>query len=63
MTKNITLLFASIIFGIIAVLHLLKSIFSWQVLIEDFMVPVYFSYISIVVAGYLSWQLYNLSKK
>ncbi|MDP7476257.1 MAG: hypothetical protein QF655_01325 [Candidatus Woesearchaeota archaeon] len=63
MDKNKLLLIASIIFGIIGFLHLLRSLFSWQLVIDNFSVPLYFSYAAVIVAGYLSWNMYNASKK
>jgi hypothetical protein len=63
MDKNKLLLIASIIFGIIGFLHLLRSLFSWQLVIGNFSVPLYFSYVAVIVAGYLSWNMYNASKK
>lgn len=63
MNKDQSLKLASIIFGLIALLHLLRSIFRWQALIENFIVPIYFSYIAFVVAGFLSWWMYRVSKK
>ncbi|HJO01492.1 MAG: hypothetical protein QGI89_00465 [Candidatus Woesearchaeota archaeon] len=63
MDKNKLLLIASIIFGIIGFLHLLRSLFSWQLVIDTFSVPLYFSYAAVIVAGYLSWNMYNASKK
>jgi len=63
MNKNQSLMVASAIFGLIALLHLLRSVFSWPAVIGTFNVPVWFSYVAVVVAGYLSWQMYNAGKK
>ena len=63
MDKNQSLLIAAIIFGIVGFLHLLRSIFGWQVVIDNFSIPLYFSYIAVVVLGYLSWSMYNSRKK
>ena len=63
MDKNKSLKLASVVFGIIAFVHLLRSIFSWPALIGTFSVPVYFSYIAVIVAGYLSWLMYNAGRK
>jgi len=62
MDKNQSLLIAAIIFGIIGFLHLLRSVFGWEANIGNFNVPLYFSYIAIVVAGYLSFSMYKASK-
>ena len=63
MNKNQLLRLASVIFGAIAVLHLLRSIFSWPARIANFDVPLWLSYIIVVVAAYLAWNMYNASKK
>ena len=63
MDKNQSLMVAAIIFGIIALLHLLRSVLSWEATINDFNVPVWMSYIAVVVVGYLAWHMYNASKK
>lgn len=62
MDKNKSLMLASVIFGVIALIHLLRSIFSWPASIAGFNIPVYVSYIAVVVAGYLAWHMYNVSK-
>ncbi len=61
MDKNKSLLIAAIIFGIVAIIHLLRIIFSWEAVIGSFNVPLYFSYIAVVVAGYLCWAMYKAS--
>ncbi|MBS3100613.1 hypothetical protein J4204_00595 [Candidatus Woesearchaeota archaeon] len=63
MNKNQLLKLAAVIFGIIALLHLLRSIFSWEANIGGFDVPVWYSYVAVAVVGYLSWQMYGAGKK
>ncbi len=63
MDKNQSLMLATAAFGIIALLHLLRSVFSWPASIANWNVPVWFSYIFVVAAGYLSWHMYSASKK
>ncbi|MBI2208295.1 hypothetical protein HYU50_02265 [Candidatus Woesearchaeota archaeon] len=63
MDKNQSLMLAAVIFGVIALLQLIRAVFGWQAVIENFNVPVYFSYIAFIAAGYLSWHMYNASKK
>jgi len=62
MDKNQSLMLAAFIFGIIAVLHLLRAIFGWPARIANFDVPLWLSYIAVVVAAYLAWNMYNASK-
>jgi len=61
MDKNQTSIIVAIMFSIVGFLHLLRSIFSWQLAIENFSVPLYFSYIAVIIAGYLSWSMYKIS--
>ncbi|MBI2101365.1 hypothetical protein HYT53_02035 [Candidatus Woesearchaeota archaeon] len=63
MDKNQLLMLAAVIFGIIALLHLLRSIFSWEANIGGFDVPVWYSYVAVVVTGYLSWQMYSTAQE
>ena len=62
MDKNQYLLIASVIFGVVGFLHLLRSVFGWEAVIGNFNVPLYFSYIAVVVAFYLSFSMYKASK-
>ena len=63
MGKNQSLILAAVIFGVIALLQLIRAVFGWQAVIGNFNVPVYFSYIALIAAGYLSWHMYNASRK
>ena len=63
MKKDQLLKVGAVIFGVVGFLHLLRSIFSWELVLGNFNVPLYFSYIAVIVAGYLSWYIYNESKK
>lgn len=62
MDKNKSLKLASVIFGLIALLHLLRSIFSWPAKIANFDAPLWVSYLAVIVAGYLAWLMYSSSK-
>ncbi|HLC61191.1 MAG TPA: hypothetical protein VJJ52_07225 [Candidatus Nanoarchaeia archaeon] len=62
MDKNKSLKLASLIFGLVALFHLLRSIFSWTVSIGTFNIPVYFSYFGFLVAGFLSWIMYTAGR-
>ena len=63
MDKNKSLMLAAAVFAVIALAQLLRSVFGWQAVIGSFDVPLYFSYIAIIVSGYLSWHMYKTSKK
>ncbi len=61
MDKNKLLLIASVIFGVVGFLHALRAIFGWEVNIGKVNIPLYFSYVAVAVAGYLSWHMYKAS--
>ena len=51
-----------VIFAVIAVLHLLRVIYSWDAQIGTFAIPIWLSWIALVVSGFLSYTAFNLSK-
>ena len=63
MDKDKSLMLAAVVFGIIALLHLLRSVLSWPASIANWNLPVWLSYIAVVVLGYLAWHMYSASKK
>ncbi len=63
MNKNQSLKLASFIFGLIALIHLLRAVLNLEAVIAGIKIPVYVSYIFVIIAGYLSWYMYNASKK
>jgi hypothetical protein len=48
-------LVAGVIFAIVALLHFLRVALGWQVVIGGFSVPMWFSWIGIIVAPTLSY--------
>ena len=51
------------IFGIIAVLHLLRIAYGWAAQIGSFIVPTWLSWVSLLVAGYLAITAFSLLRK
>lgn len=45
-----------IIFSVIAVLHLLRAILGWNAVIGTFSVPMWLSWVAVVVAAYLAYS-------
>lgn len=54
---------ASVIFGIVALFHVLRILLSWPVVIGGWTVPMWFSWIGLVVAGGLSYFGINLAMR
>ena len=63
MTQKLFNRIAGGIFAVIAVLHLLRLIYHWNALIANRPVPLGVSVVACIVAGYLAWQGFRLSKK
>lgn len=54
---------AGIIFLIIGLLHLARAIYGWDAVIGGFRVPLGFSWVVVLVAGYLALQGLQLAKR
>ncbi len=63
MDKNRSLLLASAVFGIVALLHLIRAILGWEAFVSGFKIPVYFSYLTALILAYLGWHMYDTSRK
>ena len=54
---------AGVIFFIVAVVHLLRVAFDWKFLLGDAVVPMWFSWCGIIVAGYLSYSSFHFARR
>ena len=63
MTQRTFTLSASYLLLIVTLVHLGRSIGGWQVVIHTWQIPLWFSYIVVVVAGILALQGLKLSGK
>ncbi|MBI2550499.1 hypothetical protein HYV83_04970 [Candidatus Woesearchaeota archaeon] len=50
------------IFSVIAVLHLLRAVLGWNAVIGSFAVPMWLSWMAIVVAAFLAYSAFKLAK-
>jgi hypothetical protein len=58
MNRETFCIVAGIIFAVVALLHLLRIYMDWPVVIGDWSVPMWVSWIALVVAGILAiWGL------
>lgn len=62
MSLKIYLKTAGTIFLIIAVLHLMRLVLGWNAVFEGWSVPLWLSAVALVVAGYLAYEGFRLSK-
>jgi len=51
------------IFGLISILHLFRAVIGWQAQIGSWQIPLWLSWVSLLVAGYLSYTAFRLSNK
>ena len=46
---------ASVIFGVVALLQLLRVLLGWSLVVGGWTVPMWFSWVAVIVAGGLSY--------
>ncbi|MBI4101396.1 MAG: hypothetical protein HY443_00335 [Candidatus Nealsonbacteria bacterium] len=62
MVKTYTLV-TGVIFLTVALLHLSRIVSNWQVVLGDWTLPVWVSWLGLIVAGFLAFQGLKLSRK
>ncbi len=50
-----------IIFLIVALVHFIRITFGLQIILGDFMIPFWFSWIGIIITGYLSYASFHFA--
>jgi len=50
------------VLSVVAVLHLLRAVYSWEAVIGGWMVPVWVSYVAVLVAGFLAYSAFRLNR-
>lgn len=50
------------IFTIVAVVHLLRIVFGWEVVIQGTVIPMWASYLGLIIAGGLAVMLWRESR-
>lgn len=63
MSQKTFSLTAGVIFSLIALLHVLRLVFGWEAIIGGWAVPTWLSWVAMLIAGYLSYQGFRLSRK
>jgi len=62
MNRRSYCMITGIIFGAIALTHLLRIFYGWRVLIGVILVPGWVSWVAVIVAGYLGYEGLRLSR-
>ena len=56
--KKVYFIITAFIFGAVAALHLLRIIYGWTVVLGPWIVPLWFSWLGVILAGgFLVWAL------
>ena len=63
MNQKYYLLATAIIFSVIAVLHLVRLVLDWNVVIEGWSVPMWLSWVAIVVSVVFAYYGFTFSKR
>ena len=58
-----TFLRVSVIFLIVAVVHLLRLVFKWEVILAGWAAPVWLSAVAFVIAAALAYEGFQLSRR
>lgn len=53
---------AIVVFSLVAILHLLRLIFGWEVIVSNMIVPVWLSGIGFIIAAGLAFLLWRENK-
>jgi hypothetical protein len=54
---------AGVVFLLIALGHILRVAFGWSFAVQDFVVPMWASWIAVVITGYLAYEGFRLARK
>ena len=55
MTEKAFATIAAVIFALVALLHLLRLVMGWSIVVDSWTVPMWVSWVGLVVAGGLSY--------
>jgi hypothetical protein len=56
MTHKSYTLVVSVIFFVVAILHLLRIILQWDAMVGGWLVPQWVSWVAVIFAGYLGYE-------
>ena len=55
MTEKTFLMISAAIFGVVAVVHLVRILMDWSVVIDGWTIPMWVSWVGLIVSGGLSY--------
>ena len=63
MTNKLFYTLTAVIFSAVAIMHILRLVYGWEALIGGFMVPMWVSYIGIIIGGFLAYTAIKIGSK
>jgi hypothetical protein len=63
MSRRAYLLVSAAIFSLVALLHLARVVFGWSAVIGGWSVPMWLSWVALIVAGALAYFGFSLSRQ
>ena len=63
MSRKAYFLVAAPIFSLVCLLHLARIVFGWSLVIDNWSVPMWLSWVSLIVAGALAYFGFSLAAK
>jgi len=63
MSQKAFSLIAGVVFGLIALGHVLRIVFNLSFVVQDISVPMWASWIAVVILGSLAYQGFRLARK
>ena len=63
MSQRTFALVAGVVFGLVALVHVLRIVLGWSVVIQDLSVLMWPSGLAVVVFGYLAYEGFRLARK
>lgn len=63
MNNKIYLRIISFVFLVIAVLHVFRLVDGWEAVINNYTLPMWISWVAILLAGFLAFRGYKMSKQ
>jgi len=62
MSQRTLSLVAGVVFGLVALAHVLRILLGWSIVIQDLSVPMWASWIAVIVMGYLAYEGFRLAR-
>jgi len=63
MSRRTFSLVGGVVFGLIAVGHMLRIVLGWSFTVQNFSVPMWASALAVVILGYLAYEGFRLARK